>query len=716
MKKVLFGFLFIFISFFLFGQEIKIIPEVVISSKKKTDTLRIEIDTLTIKKGDNLKGLMDKIPGLIWNQGKLYYNGKSLNKIFIDGKEMYSGNSKITSEQIPAEWVKDLQITNPNNKDETSILNIGLNTKKSQKTHLNTEMLGNANDRYLVRGSVNRVRKSMLFNSFINANNLSKSILPESIAYRNFFNEQFFSSGNLLSNLHYSYANAGDLRLSHPHIGDTKLLQSGFSFNIKKTKVQYTVFGINEHKDLFTQQEYRGWQRANENTIHENTRKEGNDINTLYLISQKFNYSNLDNSLTVLLDIKRNETTLRNTQNIQNEYINNANSNAYKSLHTENSSQNTNSLSSKILWKSKIFRMGIDFVSERENSVADYTNQFSTGGSTTAQSTHREQTAQNNNIYLFYNLYKNLKNLRIETQLNIDIRHTSISREDEYKTVLSQYEIQHSIASWEAFLWYKKRKLDLIIGADAVGIRNKFNASRAQQWSRNIFPKAKISYRFSDDLSLSLSSNYKINFKEQDYLLPVLDTSDSKRFIKGDDASTSTFFSYSNSLSLSKNKWQLSADYEYLPQSAIIKTSMGASAPVQSIIIADSPSHRMNISGNYISSKPKFSQMHILIFRHWNFPIILNENLRYISQNSLNLVSLINTQVLNQNIKAEAHHSFIISNKTDYNLRLTTSSELKITPTTYLSPSLSLYARHLDKFYLYTPQISLALEPPPFLP
>ncbi len=394
----------------------------------------------------------------------------------------------------------------------------------------------------------------MLFNSFINANNLSKSILPESIAYRNFFNEQFFSSGNLLSNLHYSYANAGDLRLSHPHIGDTKLLQSGFSFNIKKTKVQYTVFGINEHKDLFTQQEYRGWQRANENTIHENTRKEGNDINTLYLISQKFNYSNLDNSLTVLLDIKRNETTLRNTQNIQNEYINNANSNAYKSLHTENSSQNTNSLSSKILWKSKIFRMGIDFVSERENSVADYTNQFSTGGSTTAQSTHREQTAQNNNIYLFYNLYKNLKNLRIETQLNIDIRHTSISREDEYKTVLSQYEIQHSIASWEAFLWYKKRKLDLIIGADAIGIRNKFNASRAQQWSRNIFPKAKISYRFSDDLSLSLSSNYKINFKERDYLLPVLDTSDSKRFIKGDDASTSTFFSYSNSLSLSKKQ------------------------------------------------------------------------------------------------------------------------------------------------------------------
>ncbi len=76
-----------------------------------------------------------------------------------------------------------------------------------------------------------------------------------------------------------------------------------------------------------------------------------------------------------------------------------------------------------------------------------------------------------------------------------------------------------------------------------------------------------------------------------------------------------------------------------------------------------------------------------------------------------------NTQVLNQNIKAEAHHSFIISNKTDYNLRLTTSSELKITPTTYLSPSLSLYARHLDKFYLYTPQISLALEnPPPFSP
>lgn len=63
MKKVLFGFLFLFLFFYSFGQEAKIIPEVVISSKKKTDTLRIEIDTLTIKKGDNLKGLMDKIPG-----------------------------------------------------------------------------------------------------------------------------------------------------------------------------------------------------------------------------------------------------------------------------------------------------------------------------------------------------------------------------------------------------------------------------------------------------------------------------------------------------------------------------------------------------------------------------------------------------------------------------------------------------------------------------
>ncbi|MCQ2159142.1 MAG: carboxypeptidase-like regulatory domain-containing protein, partial [Bacteroidales bacterium] len=77
----------------------------------KQDT--IEFSATTFKSADNdvLEDLLKKIPGMeVSEDGSITHNGKSINKITIDGKTFFLDDPQIASKNIPAKAISKLKV------------------------------------------------------------------------------------------------------------------------------------------------------------------------------------------------------------------------------------------------------------------------------------------------------------------------------------------------------------------------------------------------------------------------------------------------------------------------------------------------------------------------------------------------------------------------------------------------------------------------------
>lgn len=82
-------------------------PEIVV----KGDTTEYNADSYKIQETAVLADLIKKIPGAeIDSEGKITINGKDISKILVDGKEFFSNDPKIASENLPAKMVEKLQV------------------------------------------------------------------------------------------------------------------------------------------------------------------------------------------------------------------------------------------------------------------------------------------------------------------------------------------------------------------------------------------------------------------------------------------------------------------------------------------------------------------------------------------------------------------------------------------------------------------------------
>lgn len=81
----------------------------------KGDTVEFNANAYLLDDNDLLKDLISNIPGAeIDENGKIKINGKTVNKILVDGKEFFGSDIKSAIDNLPAKMIKKLQLYNKN--------------------------------------------------------------------------------------------------------------------------------------------------------------------------------------------------------------------------------------------------------------------------------------------------------------------------------------------------------------------------------------------------------------------------------------------------------------------------------------------------------------------------------------------------------------------------------------------------------------------------
>lgn len=75
----------------------------------KKDTVIYDMDALGATKGDMLQDMIGRMPGLEMKNGALYYRGKVVNRLLVNGTDFKRGDTKKALENLPAYIIKNVK-------------------------------------------------------------------------------------------------------------------------------------------------------------------------------------------------------------------------------------------------------------------------------------------------------------------------------------------------------------------------------------------------------------------------------------------------------------------------------------------------------------------------------------------------------------------------------------------------------------------------------
>ena len=77
----------------------------------KGDTVIFNADYFQLSQGSMLDQLVKMLPGMeIKNGGQIFYNGKQLENLYVNGKDFFNGDPKVALQNLPAYMVKKLKV------------------------------------------------------------------------------------------------------------------------------------------------------------------------------------------------------------------------------------------------------------------------------------------------------------------------------------------------------------------------------------------------------------------------------------------------------------------------------------------------------------------------------------------------------------------------------------------------------------------------------
>ncbi|MFN7044859.1 MAG: outer membrane beta-barrel protein [Flavobacterium sp.] len=161
-------------------ENISDLKEVIIQSEAppvtiKNDTLEFNASSFKVRPDANVEALLKQLPGVeIDEEGKITVNGKEVNNILVNGKPFFGKDGKIATQNLPAEIISKVQVTDTKTKEEELS---GQDATSNEKTinltiqeDKNKGVFGKANVGY---GTDERYESSMLFNYFKDTQKIS---------------------------------------------------------------------------------------------------------------------------------------------------------------------------------------------------------------------------------------------------------------------------------------------------------------------------------------------------------------------------------------------------------------------------------------------------------------------------------------------------------------------------------------------------------------
>ncbi len=161
-------------------ENINTLSELVIKAETppitiKNDTLEFNASSFKVRPDANVEALLKQLPGVeIDEEGKITVNGKEVNNILVNGKPFFGKDGKIATQNLPAEIIDKVQVTDTKSKEEelsgqdatTDEKTINLTIQEDK----NKGVFGKTNMGY---GTDDRYESSLLFNYFKDTQKIS---------------------------------------------------------------------------------------------------------------------------------------------------------------------------------------------------------------------------------------------------------------------------------------------------------------------------------------------------------------------------------------------------------------------------------------------------------------------------------------------------------------------------------------------------------------
>ena len=161
-------------------DDVNTLSELVIKAEAppitiKNDTLEFNASSFKVRPDANVEALLKQLPGVeIDEEGKITVNGKEVNNILVNGKPFFGKDGKIATQNLPAEIIDKIQVTDTKTKEEELS---GQDATSDEKTinltiqeDKNKGVFGKTNVGY---GTDDRYESSLLFNYFKDTRKIS---------------------------------------------------------------------------------------------------------------------------------------------------------------------------------------------------------------------------------------------------------------------------------------------------------------------------------------------------------------------------------------------------------------------------------------------------------------------------------------------------------------------------------------------------------------
>ena len=170
-------------------EQANALGEVVIKSEAppvriKKDTLEFNAASFKVRPDANVEALLKQLPGVeITTDGKITVNGKEVNNILVNGKPFFGKDGKIATENLPAEIIDKVQITDTKTKEEeisgeaasSQEKTINLTIQEDKNKGLFGKFSGGmgTDERYEASGLVNYFKNEQKISVLGSANNIN---------------------------------------------------------------------------------------------------------------------------------------------------------------------------------------------------------------------------------------------------------------------------------------------------------------------------------------------------------------------------------------------------------------------------------------------------------------------------------------------------------------------------------------------------------------
>lgn len=98
---------------FILNRKIQVLPNVIVTPSpiyRKNDTINYNAGTFTSKQDRVIGDIIKKLPGIEMDGDKILYQGKPIQKYFINGLDLFEGRYGLANNNLPVEAVGKVQI------------------------------------------------------------------------------------------------------------------------------------------------------------------------------------------------------------------------------------------------------------------------------------------------------------------------------------------------------------------------------------------------------------------------------------------------------------------------------------------------------------------------------------------------------------------------------------------------------------------------------